>query len=134
MIKHINEAHFSIQLRKVSRDFVKPQFVTGPGRSGAIAAVYYSHLAGVPFIPWGQYPEMPHTVFSENFLVIDTSSMSGKTLRKAVSKYEARGYNAFGIAVFDVPGVHNKFWYEADFDAVLAHDELRRSMLWSNPR
>ena len=125
MIKHINEAHFAMRLGQIAREFVRPEFVTGPGRSGAIAAAYYSHLKGVPFIPWGQFPEMPVTVFGENFLIIDTSSMSGATLRKAVSKYQAKGYNAFGVAVFDNPGIHNKFWYEADFEAGKAHDEFR---------
>lgn len=58
--------------------------VTGPGRSGAIAAVYASHLLGVPFIPYGQKAPL----HLGRLLIIDTATESGATLRKATRRYE----------------------------------------------
>src|ERR1700724_3312508 len=57
--------------------------VTGPGRSGAVAAVYASHMLGVPFIPYGmRCPE------HFQLLIVDTARESGRTLRKAAKRYE----------------------------------------------
>lgn len=85
--------------------------VTGPGRSGAVAAVYASHMLGVPFIPYGQ--KAPTHL--GRLLIIDTASESGKTLRKAVKKYEAMGHTPITLFVFDEadPAVGRvAFWYE----------------------
>lgn len=79
--------------------------VTGPGRSGAVAAVYASHRLGIPFIPYGQ--AIPN---GWRVLIVDTASESGKTLRKAARRYEA----ADPVVVFaycEPPRV--MFWYEA---------------------
>lgn len=122
MRAHINEAHFALELRRKAKELspeLKPDFVTGPGRSGALAAVYYSHLTGVPFIPWGYVPDDGWV------MVIDTATMSGRTMRKACNKLNRLGVNVVSLAVFETPGVHNVFWYEADYDAGQAHDNLR---------
>lgn len=83
----------------IQHDF---EFVTGPGRSGAIASVYASHYLGVPFLPYGAKPPEGSKV-----LVVDTASQSGRTLRKACRKYEAL---RFVFAYTEPPRV--KFWYE----------------------
>jgi len=80
--------------------------VTGPGRSGAIAAVYASHILRVPFIPYGA--ELP--AFIGAMLVVDTARQSGKTIRKALRKYA--GDFAEAIVAFEEPP-RVAFWYEA---------------------
>ncbi|WP_428491620.1 hypothetical protein [Rhodopila sp.] len=80
--------------------------VTGPGRSGAVAAVYASHILGVPFIPFGQScpPELGR------MLIVDTAIQSGRTLRKAAKKYGDA--NPHLVAVYAEPP-RITFWYEA---------------------
>ena len=79
--------------------------VTGPGRSGAVASVYASHMTGLPFIPYGnKVPDKLRPV-----LVIDTARWTGATIRKAWRKY---GDDAKVIAVYDEPPMV-RFWYEA---------------------
>jgi hypothetical protein len=79
--------------------------VTGPGRSGAVAAVYASHLLGVPFIPFGSpCPDRGR------LLIVDTATESGKTLRKAARRYAAS--DPVSIAIFHEPP-RVAFWYEA---------------------
>ena len=53
-------------------------------RSGAVAAVYASHMLHVPFIPYGQ----KHPQHLGRLLIVDTARESGATLRKAERKYE----------------------------------------------
>jgi hypothetical protein len=77
--------------------------VTGPGRSGAIAAVHASHYLGIPFIPFGRpTPLRP-------LLIVDTAVESGRTMRKAWRKYG--GTNIELRAAFHEPP-RVKFWYE----------------------
>lgn len=78
--------------------------VMGPGRSGAVAAVYASHALGVPFIPYG----FPHPAHLGRLLIIDTARESGRTLRKAERRYEG----ALVLACFEEPP-RVAFWYEA---------------------
>ena len=85
-----------------------PLFVTGPGRSGAIASVYASHLWGAAFLPFGEIPDCP----PEDILVVDTAKNTGRTLRKAARRYPG----CWQIAFYDegvsgsAQGIH--FWYE----------------------
>jgi len=82
--------------------------VTGPGRSGAVAAVYASHRLGLPFLPFGAVPPP-----STRVLVVDTVAASGRTIRKAVSKYQRMpGVTATSVVVFDHPPGRLHFWYE----------------------
>jgi len=83
-----------------------PGWVTGPGRSGAIAAVYASHLFHIPFVPFGQFAAES----LGRVLIIDTARESGRTLRKAERKYESR--NPLVVACFEEPP-RVAFWYEA---------------------
>lgn len=77
--------------------------VMGPGRSGAIAAVYASHLLGVPFIPHGaRVPDLGR------LLVIDTARESGATLRKMARRYPG----ALVLACYEEPP-RVAFWYES---------------------
>lgn len=77
-------------------------FVTGPGRSGAVAAVYASHYLGVPYIP-------PKFRQASTALVVDTARLSGKTIRKCASWH---GTEHMLWAFDEVPGHYYKFWYE----------------------
>lgn len=78
--------------------------VTGPGRSGAVAAVYASHILGVPFIPFGANAP----THLGQILVVDTAVQSGATMRKAMRRYDT----TFGLAVYQEPP-RVAFWYEA---------------------
>lgn len=80
--------------------------VTGPGRSGAVAAVYASHLFGVPFIPFGS--RCPTHL--GRLLIIDTARESGATLRKADRRYSYA--RPIVVACFEEPP-RVAFWYEA---------------------
>lgn len=85
-------------------------FVTGPGRSGAVAAVYASHYLGIPFKPHkaGNYDK------DTACLVVDTVEYTGRTLRKAVMWYAKRGlYVRSMYAVKEERGHYFKMWYEA---------------------
>ena len=80
--------------------------VTGPGRSGAVAAVYASHKLGVPFIPY----RAACPIHLGRLLIIDTARESGATLRKAERRYAEA--NPVVIACFEEPP-RVTFWYEA---------------------
>ncbi|MBP3955457.1 hypothetical protein J8F10_09200 [Gemmata sp. G18] len=80
--------------------------VTGPGRSGAVAAAYASHLLGVPFIPYGS----PCPSHLGRLLIIDTARESGATLRKAERRYAEA--SPIVVACFEEPP-RVAFWYEA---------------------
>jgi hypothetical protein len=82
---------------------IKVGCVTGPGRSGAIAAVYASHILGVPFIPSGQ--PIPDNL--RPALVVDTAIQTGKTIRKAAKKADTPFWL---VAMKEPPRV--RFWYE----------------------
>lgn len=110
MVKVISESDFSealkfdIEMMLASADF---RAVTGPGRSGAIAAVYASHILGIPFIPYGQ--KCPPTL--QPLLIIDTASQTGKTLRKASNKYDYVSHDTHAV-FYEPPRVI--FWYEKE--------------------
>jgi hypothetical protein len=79
--------------------------VTGPGRSGAVAAVYASHMLGIPFIPYGaRGPD------HFQLLIVDTARESGRTLRKAAKRYDYA--NPIVVVAFEEPP-RVAFWYEA---------------------
>lgn len=113
MAQVISEKEFSLKLLMLlnSCDLSKVRCVTGPGRSGAIASVYTSHILGVPFVPFGQ--ELPD--YMNPILIIDTACSSGKTLRRAERKYSK--HNPIIKFVFKEPP-RVKFWYE-NIDTVI---------------
>ncbi len=80
--------------------------VTGPGRSGAVAAVYASHMLGIPFIPYGAAAP----AHLGRLLIVDTAMESGATLRKAMRRYVDANPEA-RVAFIEPPRV--AFWYEA---------------------
>ncbi len=88
-------------------DATKVGAVTGPGRSGAIASVYASHLLGIPFIPYGS--KCPDRLFP--ILLIDTATSSGRTLRRAERRLQDRG-EVITVAVYHEPP-RVIFWYES---------------------
>ena len=111
----VSELEFSHRLRETLDDIPEVGSVTGPGRSGAVAAVYASHLLGVPFIPFGQRSP----VELGRMLIIDTARESGKTLRKAMKKYE--GLCPVVLAVYQEPP-RVAFWYEAQRPQLYKHE------------
>jgi hypothetical protein len=80
--------------------------VTGPGRSGAVAAVHASHHLGVPFIPYGS--RCPTHL--GRLPIIDTARERGAALRKAERRYAE--VNPPVVACFEGPP-REAFWYEA---------------------
>lgn len=105
----VTEAEFKTALYMALADDVAYSAVgcvTGPGRSGAVASVYASHILGVPFIPYGQ--KAP--IHLGRLLIVDTARESGATLRKAERKYS--GCTPLVLAVFEEPP-RVVFWYEA---------------------
>ena len=104
----ITEHEFSIRMHEILKDeeAIKCACVTGPGRSGAIASVYASHILGIPFFPYGCFP--PESL--GRLLIVDTASESGKTIRKAHKRY--KDFNpAVWIGYQEPPRVY--FWYES---------------------
>lgn len=116
----ISESEFKI---KIVTMLNQPRFkdvnsVTGPGRSGAIAAVYASHILHIPFIPHGFYPLerlLP-------ILIIDTATESGKTLKKSASKY--KNYAHIVIAIYQEPP-RISFWYESPKPQFYKHEDKK---------
>jgi hypothetical protein len=109
MMKVVSEDEFAVAIRRFLESgslLAQVGAVTGPGRSGAIAAVYASHILRVPFIPYGS----PWTEGRGRILVIDTAMESGATLRKAERRYKI--YQPIVCAVYQEPP-RVAFWYEA---------------------
>lgn len=94
--------------RLTTNEFAHFGSVTGPGRSGAVAAVYASHILKIPFIPFGANPP----IGLGPLLIIDTATQSGKTLRKAAQKY--KNFENFTLAIFSEPP-RVRFYYEFPF-------------------
>lgn len=104
----ISESEFCdvFRTKLLERDFCHVGSVTGPGRSGAIAAVYASHILGVPFIPQGA--NVPQRLGA--LLIVDAARQSGATIRKIQRDYGA--YLTEVVVAFEEPP-RVTFWYEA---------------------
>ena len=113
----VSETEFDYRIREMLAD-VEAGAVTGPGRSGAIAAVYASHILGIPFIPYGQ----KHPMHLGRLLIIDTARESGATLRKAERRYD--GCTPLVIACYEEPP-RVIFWYEAPKPQRYKHELLQ---------
>ena len=101
----ITESMFQERLRECLKG-VRCDSVIGPGRSGAIASVYASHLLKVPWLPQG-ITEIPLYLYP--VLVIDTARQSGRTLRKLAKQV---GSDLMIWCFEEPPRV--KFWYERE--------------------
>lgn len=112
----ISESEFSYNL-KIKLSGIDAGIVTGPGRSGAIAAVYASHFLRIPFVPFGQLPPIK----LGRILLIDTAIESGKTLRKSERKYKE--YNPISVAIYEEPP-RVAFWYESEKPQRYKHEEI----------
>jgi len=115
-MEHINESWFRGSLQITLKDYKNTfKAVTGPGRSGAIAAVYASHYLGVPFIPHGSqvpdnlYPLLVIDLLEIPTVSLDTISKSGATIRKAVNKHGDK--DVTGLTVFKADK-KVRFWFE----------------------
>lgn len=102
----ISEQEFRERFYEQLADLPSVGAVTGPGRSGAVAAVYASHFLRVPFIPYGS----AHPSHLGRLLIVDTARESGSTLRKAARRYETA--QPIVVACFEEPP-RVAFWYEA---------------------
>lgn len=108
----INEIIF----RKALIESLKPykgyfKGVCGPGRSGALAAVYASHILGVPFVPFKQH--IPEDLFP--LLIVDTTQKSGRTMRKAVEWYKKLQLGEVqGLTPYSA-NAKLHFWFESNF-------------------
>lgn len=116
----VSEKEFATRLQECLVGLSDVGSVTGPGRSGAIAAVYASHLLRIPFIPYGQ--AAPASLGS--ILVIDTAMESGATLRKAARRYAES--HPVVIALFHEPP-RVQFWYEASKPQVYRHERALKA-------
>lgn len=104
MSRGVSEAEFGERMRELLIG-VDCGSVVGPGRSGAVAAVYASHILHVPFIPYGALAP----VQLGRVLVIDTARESGSTIRKAAREYEYA--NPIVLVAYEEPP-RVRFWYE----------------------
>ena len=106
-MRFVSEPEFRarIQTELMSGIYADVGAVTGPGRSGAIAAVYASHILRVPFIPFGH--DVPANL--GGLLIIDTAAQSGRTLRKAARRYSDHAW--LTVALYSEPP-RVMFWYE----------------------
>lgn len=104
----IDEKQLTERMRIVLRGLKDIGSVTGPGRSGAVASAFASHLLGVPFIPFGA--KAPTHL--GKLLIIDTARYSGRTLRRAERRYS--DCDSVVIACFEEPP-KVAFWYESRF-------------------
>ncbi len=100
----IGEEEFRLKLAEVLKSWSGYGCVTGPGRSGAVASVYASHLTGLPWVPFGT--RVPESLWP--VLIVDTAAKSGRTLRRAIKLH---GPSASGVAVYSEPP-RLRFWYE----------------------
>ncbi len=107
----ISEPEFAERIREALQvnEYGPCGWVTGPGRSGAIAAVYASHILHIPFIPYGDMP----SIALGSPLIIDTARSTGKTMRKAMRRYESRLPSE--CILYEEPTRTDRvaFWYEA---------------------
>ncbi|WP_315729876.1 hypothetical protein [Bradyrhizobium sp. SZCCHNRI2010] len=120
-VRVIDEPTFAARLRQAlkSADLANVGAVTGPGRSGAIAAAYASHILGIPFIPYGaRCPDQ------FKILIVDTARESGRTLRKAERRYKLNA-PVVVVAFEEPPRV--MFWYEAPKPQHYRHERSYRN-------
>lgn len=106
----VSEAEFSETIKQTLNDPFYKTFrgVTGPGRSGAVAAVYASHILGVPYITFKSTTNKVSPL-----LLIDTATYTGKTMRKATNWYNGFGVDVHPLALYhETPKNLVKFWYE----------------------
>jgi len=116
LVRIVSEAEFRSRLVTKLTPFIGVfDYVVGPGRSGAVAAVYASHFLGIPFVPY-------KCKAVGNPLVVDTASMTGRTIRKASRVYD----NATGCFMY-LEGPRVKFWYEElSMSRGTGHEFVRR--------
>lgn len=116
----VTEQEFAARIRERLTGLDHVGSVTGPGRSGAVAAVYASHILGIPYIPFGQ--AAPANL--GRILIIDTAIDSGQTLRKAHRRYAYS--QPVMLALFEEPP-RVIFWYEASKPQHFRHEQLVKS-------
>ena len=118
MSRVICESEFSQRIAQIIGEVPDDcGWVTGPGRSGALASVYASHLLHIPFVPYGSAAPLN----LGRVLIVDTARESGSTLRKAERRY--RDHDPFIWVGFEEPP-RVSFWYEAPKPQRFKHERL----------
>jgi len=116
-VKVISEKEFSERVRLVLEDCNECGCVTGPGRSGAVASVYASHILHIPFIPYGSKPP----IHLGRLLIIDTAEESGSTMRKAGRRYSFADPKM--VTCYKEPP-RVMFWYESGKPQMYKHQSV----------
>lgn len=116
----VTEPEFATRIAGLLSDpvYADAGWVTGPGRSGAVAAVYASHILHIPFVPYGQRAGRLGRV-----LIVDTASETGATMRKAMRRYQEHDPLEC-VAFIEPPRV--AFWYEAPKPQHYRHEDFKR--------
>lgn len=109
---YISESKFKSDLKLKLKNFDATglNFVTGPGRSGAIASVYVSHMTSLSFVPY----KTGGNFLYDKFLIVDTAAMSGRTIRQANNFYKGSKM----LVVYNDPEIRHVFWYERDYKEI----------------
>lgn len=126
----ISEAEFAVRIRERLADAPSDiGWVTGPGRSGAVAAVYASHLLSVPFIPYKN--PIPDQRLGR-LLLIDTAIYRGRTIRKALAHYrDLLDLEPHVVTCYEEPP-RVVFWYEGPKPERFKHERPPPSTAQSN--
>jgi hypothetical protein len=117
----ISEPEFAARIRALlSGDWAMVGSVTGPGRSGAVASVYASHILRVPWFGMGGTPP----VHLGSILLIDTAEQTGATLRKAEARLRRAGATHIVVAAVYHEPPRVRFWYEAPEPQRYKHERI----------
>lgn len=118
-MKVISEPEFKEAITEALKD-IQCGSVTGPGRSGALAAVYASHILHVPFMPYKSLVGCLVGVHLLPLLIIDTAIETGRTLKKCALFYMDIPHII--LSVYQEPP-RVMFWYESTKPQHYKHEE-----------
>lgn len=104
----VSENEFSTLVGLAIAEEPMPDFIVGPGRSGAVASVYVSYRMHRPFVPYG-HAGGPK---GSTVLIVDTVSMTGGTIRKARARYERMGFVVRTLTIVPENRKRHHFWFE----------------------
>lgn len=102
----ITEAAFQERIEEALADrHGKFAWVMGPGRSGAIAAIYASHILNIPWVPYGFLPRA-----KGKGLLIDIAHTNALCLNRAVRRYRTRETET--LLLFHTPDAIPVLWFQ----------------------
>lgn len=83
----------------------KPDFVTGRGAHGVVAAVYASTFLGVPYLQFGWDSK------GKNMLVVAGACGTGKSLKRLTQELAKKAAYVEGVAIYE-QAEKIDFWFE----------------------